>query len=165
MKLYELSEAYCSVLEELSEPEGDGEDEGRFQALLQGLGEAFDEKVLSIAKIVRSLESDIGSIATELDRLQGRRRHLLGRVEWLKRYLVGEMEMVGRERVRGATMTISLGKAPPSCEVVNPEEVPEEYRRVKVEVDRAGILEHFRSTGQVVPGTAVIADRRYLRIR
>ena len=27
MKLYELSEAYCSVLEELSEPEGDGEDE------------------------------------------------------------------------------------------------------------------------------------------
>jgi hypothetical protein len=164
MKLYELSEAYCSVLEELSEPLGDGQDEARFQALLQGLGDAFDEKVLSIAKIIRSLESDIGSIAGEVERLQGRRRHLAGRVEWLKRYLVGEMELVGREKVRGSTMTVSLGKAPPSCEVVSVEEVPEEYRRVKVEVDRAGILEHFRSTGEVVPGTAVIADRRYVRI-
>ena len=164
MKLYELTEAYCSVLDELSEPSGDGQDEARFQALLGGLGEAFDEKVLSIAKIIRSLEADIGSIATEVDRLQGRRRHLAGRVDWLKRYLVGEMEAVGREKVGGATMTISLAKAPPSCEVVRVEEVPEEFRRIRVEVDRAGILEHFRSTGEVVPGTTVMADRRYLRI-
>lgn len=164
MKLYELSEAYCSVLEELSEPEGDGHDEARFQNLLQGLGEAFDEKVLSIAKIIRSLEADIGSIAAEVERLQGRKRHLTGRVDWLKRYLLGEMEAVGRDKVRGPTLTVSLAKAPPSCEVVSVEEVPEEFRRVKIEVDRAGILEHFRSTGEVVPGTTVIADRRYARI-
>jgi len=39
-----------------------------------------------------------------------------------------------------------------------------EFRRVRVEADRGGIMEHFRSTGEVVPGTTVIADRRYLRI-
>lgn len=164
MKLYELTDAYCSVLEELSEPSGDGQDEARFQALLGGLGEAFDEKVLSVAKVIRSIEADVVAVAAEVDRLQGRRRHLAGRIEWLKRYLVGEMEVAGREKVRGPTLTISLAKAPASCEVVSVEEVPEEYRRVKVEVDRAGILEHFRSTGEVVSGTTVVADRRYVRI-
>jgi len=110
------------------------------------------------------MEADIGAIAAEVDRLQGRKRHLVGRIEWLKRYLLGEMEVAGRQKVRGATLTVSLAKAPPSCEVVSVEEVPEEFRRVKVEVDRAGIVEHFRSTGEVVPGTIVVADRRYVRI-
>ena len=164
MKLYELTDAYCSVLEELSDPSADGQDEARFQTLLSGLGEAFDEKVLSIAKIVRSMEADVAALTAEMERLQGRKRHLAGRIDWLKRYLLGEMEAVGRERVGGPTMTVSLAKAPPSCEVLSVEDVPAEFRRVKVEVDRSRILEHFRQTGEVVPGTAVAADRRYVRI-
>lgn len=72
--------------------------------------------------------------------------------------------MAGREKVRGPTLTVSLAKAPPSCEVMSVEEVPEEFRRVKVEVDRAGILDHFRQTGEVVPGTAVVVGRHYIRI-
>jgi len=164
MKLYELTDAYRSVLEELSESSGDGQDEARFQALLGGLGEAFEEKVLSIAKVIRSMEADVLAIASEVERLQGRKRHLTGRIDWLKRYLLGEMEAAGREKVRGATLTVFLAKAPPSCEVMSVEDVPEGFRRVKVEVDRAGILEHFRSTGEVVPGTTVIMDRRYVRI-
>jgi len=164
MKLYELTDAYCSVLEELSDPSADGEDATRYHDLLSGLGGAFDEKVLSIAKIVRSMEADVAALAAEMERLQGRKRHLAGRIDWLKRYLLGEMEAVGRERVAGPTMTVSLAKAPPSCEVVSVEDVPAEFRRVRVEVDRSLILEHFRQTGEVVPGTAVAADRRYVRI-
>ena len=164
MKLYELTDAYRSVLEELSEPSADGQEEARFQALLSGLGEAFDEKVLSIAKISRSMEADVAALAAEMERLQGRKRHLAGRIDWLKRYLLGEMEAVGRERVSGPTLTVSLAKAPPSCEVVSVEDVPAEYRRVKVEADRSLILEHFRQTGEVVPGTTVAVDRRYVRI-
>jgi hypothetical protein len=164
MKLYELTDAYCSVLEELSDPSADGEDATRYHDLLSGLGGAFDEKVLSIAKIVRSMEADVAALAAEMERLQGRKRHLAGRIDWLKRYLLGEMEAVGRERVAGPTMTVSLAKAPPSCEVVSVEDVPAEFRRVRVEVDRSLILEHFRQTGEVVPGTTVAVDRRYVRI-
>ena len=164
MKLYELTDAYCSVLEELSDPSADGQDEARFQALLSGLGEAFDEKVLSIAKIIRSMEADVTVLAAEVDRLQGRKRHLAGRIDWLKRYLLGEMEAVSREKVSGPTLTVSLAKAPPSCDVICAGDVPAEFRRIKVEIDRSQILEHFRQTGEVVPGTTVAADRRYLRI-
>ena len=164
MKLYELTDAYRVALEQLSEPSEDGQEDGQYQALLAGLDEAFDEKVLGIAKVIRSLEADVTAIASELERLQGRRRHLSGRIDWLNRYLLTEMEASGRDRVRGPTVTVSLAKAPPSCEVADVDAVPAEFRRVNVEADRKGILEHFRETGEIVPGTTVTTDRQYVRI-
>ena len=74
------------------------------------------------------------------------------------------MEAVGREKVRGSTLTVSLATSPPSCELVSFDQVPEEFKRVKVDADRAAILRHFRSTGEVVPGTTVTTDRRHVRI-
>ena len=99
-----------------------------------------------------------------MDRLQGRKRHLAGRIDWLKRYLLGEMEAAGREKVKGPTLTVSLAKAPLSCDVVCAADVPAEFQRIKVEVDRSRILEHFRQTGEIVPGTTIAVDRRYVRI-
>jgi len=119
---------------------------------------------LSIAKIIRSMEADVTVLGAEVDRLQGRKRHLAGRIDWLKRYLLGEMEAAGREKVKGPTLTVSLAKAPLSCDVISVEDVPKEFQRIKVEVDRSHILEHFRETGEVVAGTAVSVDRRYIRI-
>ena len=164
MKLYELTDAYRSVLEELSEASEDGEDETRYHDLLSGLGGAFDEKVLSIAKIIRSMEADVTVLAAEVDRLQGRKRHLAGRIDWLKRYLLGEMEAVTREKVSGPMLTVSLAKAPPSFDVICTADVPAEFQRIKVEIDRSRILEHFKQTGEVVPGTTIALDRRYVRI-
>ncbi len=164
MKLYELTDSYRRVLDQLSEPEGDDSEDARCQTLLEGLSEAFDDKVLGIAKVIRSMDADTTAIAEEVDRLQARKRHLSGRIDWLKHYLLSEMEAVGRERIRGSTLTVSLAKSPLSCDVASLDDVPEEFKRVKVDADRAAILRHFRSTGELVPGTAVITDRRYVRI-
>jgi hypothetical protein len=164
MKLYQLTDAYHDVLEELSEPSEDGWNEGRYQALLAGLGEAFDEKVLSIAKVIRSMEADMAAIGMEVERLQGRKRHLAGRVDWLKRYLQAEMEAVGKDKVRGPTLAVFLAKAPASCEITDEAAVPDQFKRTRVEIERAAVLAHFRETGEITPGTAIINDRRYLRI-
>jgi Siphovirus Gp157 len=120
--------------------------------------------VLSIAKIIRSMEADVTVLGAEVDRLQGRKRHLAGRIDWLKRYLLGEMEAVSREKVKGPTLTVSLAKAPPSCDIICAGDVPAVFQRVKVEIDRSQILDHFRQTGEVVPGTTIVVDRRYVRI-
>ena len=79
---------------------------------------------LDAGGVIRSMEADMAAIGAEVERLQGRKRHLAGRADWLKRYLQGEMEAVGKAKVRGPTLTVSLAKAPPSCEVVCPDEVP-----------------------------------------
>ena len=164
MKLYELTDSYRQVLDQLSEPDEDGSEDARCHMLLAGLSEAFDDKVLGIAKVIRSMSADVGAIAAEFDRLQARRRHLAGRIDWLKCYLLGEMEAVGRDRIRGSTLTVSLAASPPSCEVVSFDQVPDEFKKVQVDADRAAILTHFRRTGEVVPGTTVITDRRHVRI-
>ena len=114
MKLYELTDSYRRVLDQLSEPEGDGSEDARCRTLLEGLSEAFDDKVLGIAKVIRSMDADVTAIAGEVDRLQARRRHLSGRIDWLKRYLLTEMEAVGRDKIRGSTPTVSVAKSPPS---------------------------------------------------
>ena len=85
-------------------------------------------------------------------------------VTWFRRYLLAEMKAAGRDRIRGSTLTVSLATSPPSCELVSFDQVPEEFKGVRVEADRAAILKHFRSTGELVPGTTVITDRRYVRI-
>ena len=164
MKLYELTDSYREVLDQLSEPAGEESEDERCWTLLEGLSEAFDDKVLGIAKVIRSMHADVAAIAGELDRLQARKRHLAGRIDWLKRYLLTEMEAVGREKIRGSTLTVALAKSPPSCDVASLDDVPEEFKRVRVDADRAAILRHFRSTGELVPGTTVITDRRYVRI-
>ncbi len=96
--------------------------------------------------------------------MQRRKSHLIGRAKWLKGYLLGEMEALARGKVRGPTFTVSIAKARPSCDVSNIDNVPEDFRRMRVEVDRATVLDHFRSTGEVVPGTVVVTNSRYLRI-
>lgn len=164
MQLCELTERYREVLDRLSDPSEDAVEEECCQALLAGLSEAFDDKVFGVAKVIRSMRADVAAISAELERLGARKRHLSGRIDWLKRYLLSEMEGVGRERIRGSTLTVSLAKSPPSCEVVDLDLVPEEFKRVRIEADRAAVLEHFRCTGELVPGTVVIADRRHVRI-
>ena len=108
--------------------------------------------------------ADVTALSIEADRLQGRKRHLAGRIDWLKRYLLGEMEAVGRDKVKGPTLTVSLAKAPLSCDVISVDDVPAEFQRIKVEVDRSRILEHFRETGEVLPGVIIALDHRYVRI-
>jgi len=164
MKLYELTDSYRRVLDQLSELDGEASEDERCQTLLEGLSGAFDDKVLGVAKVIRSMDADVMAIANEVDRLQARKRHLAGRIDWLKRYLLAEMEAVGCEKIRGSTLTVALAKSPPSCDVVSLDDVPEEFKRVRVEADRAAILRHFGSTGELVPGTAVITDRKYIRI-
>ena len=164
MKLYELTDRYREVLDQLSEPDDEAAEDERCQTLLLGLSDAFDDKVLGIAKVIRSMHADVAAIAGELDRLQARKRHLAGRIDWLKRYLLAEMEAVGREKIRGSTLTVALAKSPPSCDVASIDDVPEEFKRMRVEADRLAILKHFRSTGELVPGTTVITDRKYVRI-
>ncbi len=164
MKLYDLTDRYREVLDRLSETDNDSTEDEHCRTLLDGLSESFDDKVLGVAKVIRSMSADVAAIAGEVDRLGARKRHLSGRIDWLKRYLLAEMEAVGRDRIRGSTLTVSVATSPPSCELVSFDQVPEEFKRVKVDVDRATILKHFRSTGEVVPGTAVIIDRRHVRI-
>lgn len=165
MRLYELSQQYQQVLDVIEGAEEDFTEE-QWDVLI-GIEDAFHEKVENIAKLVRSLEVDLEVIKAERRRLSDRQGTLGRKVEWLKAYLLHAMRAVGRDKVKGQLLTVALRNAPVSCDVVDVEALPDDFKRQIVEwkPDRNGINAHFKQTGEVLPGVEMVTGRQYVHIR
>ena len=162
--LYELADQY-KFLDSLLEDEADAES---FATALSSLRDEFGNKVSNIGKFVLSLSSDIGAIRTEESRLAQRRKTLEGKIDWLKEYLHKEMTFAGIDKVQQDVVTVSLRLAPPSCIVVDLDEIPSEYRRVipeHWEPDKVAIIYRFKKTGEIVPGVEIVADKKTVQVR
>src|SRR5689334_8078632 len=93
-----------------------------------------------------------------------------------------QMEADSVTKIKDAFVTVWLQKSPPSIEVLDEAAVPAEYRRVTLrlplsclppdlwdyvqatDVDRQGIHELLKQTGELPAGVAYRQDQRHLRI-
>ena len=68
---------------------------------------------------------------------------------------------------RGGLYAAKIAKNPPSVNVVNADEISNEF--VKVEqvssIDKKAILQHFKATGEIVAGVEIITDKQRLSIK
>lgn len=158
MRLYDLSEQYNDLSEMLEA----GED---VQVFLDGIKDAFDKKVESIAKLIRSKSAEMDSINSEVERLRIRAERHKKDVEWLKTYVHTEMERTGKDKIKSSLFNISIRNNPPSVNVLNEAELPQEYISVKEvrSVDKRGILERLKA-GEIIPGAEMI-QRKSLQIK
>ena len=165
MKLYELSDDYRMLQTELDNEETE---QGDITAILSQVKEQFDEKVENIGKLILSLKADAEAVKLEEQRLAKRRKALEEKSDWLKGYLQDELTNTGVEKVKGVLLTVSLRKNPPSINVVNAIQIPENYWRTIPEVrepDKKAILEQFRATGEIVDGVEIITGKKHLEIK
>jgi len=67
------------------------------------------------------------------------------------------MVALGSERIDTARFRISVRTNPPAVQVLEEMLIPDDYKRVitTTSVDRKAIMEHLKSTGEVVPGVEV----------
>ena len=165
MKLYELSQEYQQVLDFLEDAESDLTDE-EWAELLQ-IEDDFRSKVEAIGKFVRSLEADAEAIKAERKRLADRQGTLTRKGEWLKHYLLQALCSMGTKKVKGQLLTVSVRKAPVSCEVLDADKVPAGFKHeiTEVKVDRNAINACFKATGEVLPGVRMITDKQTVSIR
>jgi len=162
-KLYKLADTYKWLEKVLDEAE-----EELPRDALDAIKVKIGDKAENIAKIVRSYEAESEAVEGEIDRLVKRSKTLLNKAGWLKGYLLQEMMVSGIERLKGNLFTISVRPCPPSVEVINEDEIPQEYRRVVPETwqpDKKAIIDHFKETTEAVPGTKIIKDKKTLQIR
>lgn len=164
-RLYELTDQYRFLEAEIeSGTEGD-------ETLLTALAEVkakIDDKVENIGKFILSLQADITGIRSEEDRLAARRYAVEHRIDWLKGYLVGEMTVAKLDKVKRNVITVSLRTNPPSVNVTDIEALPLEYQRCIPEsyvADKKLIVDHFKDTGEVIPGVEIIKDKKSVVIR
>jgi len=157
--LYNLVGQYSVLL--------DIEEEGFEQALNELKGQ-IEDKVENIGKLVLSLKASQEVISEETERLNQRREALKKRQDWLKDYLLREMTAAQIKKVQRDVVTVSLRKAPPSCVVNDLNQIPEICKRfipATWEPDKKMIIERWKATGEIVPGVAIIADKKTVQVR
>lgn len=163
--LYQLTDQYRFL--ELAIEGGEGE-EDELKAKLEEVKEHIEDKVENVGKFVLSLEAGITAIKSEEERLSSRRRVIESRIDWLKNYLLQEMTLADLEKVKRDVLTVLVRLNPPSVNVLDPESIPQQFRRVIPETwqpDKKTIIDHFKDTGEIVPGIEVITDKKSVQIR
>ena len=159
-KLYKLTQNYNNLLELVDNPDVPTE---MLEESLNSIDDEIDTKAENIAKVIKSIESDIAGLKGEEKRLADRRKSLEGRIDNLKEYVEGSMRAVGKEKIRGKVFTLGIQKNAPSVDIIDKDVIPEQYFITKKELSKKDILVALKK-GEEVPGAAV-KQTESLRIR
>ncbi len=154
VRLYELSNDYEDLLDELEETGGELTPE--MESRLESLEEALPAKVENCCMVIRTLETEAVAITAELDRLKRAVAVRENGVKRLRDYLKGNLERMETPKVKTPLFSVSVQKSPPSIRWLGPvEELPERFKRVRVELDAKAALAEFKDGGQLCAGFEV----------
>lgn len=159
--LYQITGAFPAIMEqEEIAPELKEELERELTVLLH-------EKSQNIIGYTKNIELTIEAMKTEEKRISEQRKALENKLDKFKEYVKGCMEQGGFTKVDTGLGTMTIAKNPMSVEVENEIEVPSEFKQeiVTIKVDKTAIKNHFKETGEIIPGIKIISDKTSLRIK
>ena len=166
MKLYEFGGAYLDLWKRIGEStDGPGEWldtdlKGEFDRLESD----HAEKVENIAKMIRSLSATHDALEDESKRLKSRAATVKGKLEWLRSYVASSMHEIGRSKIEGSVLNISLSRNH-RVQIENEKELPDEFKTLTetVTVLKADIRKALLEDRDV-PG-ASLTETHSIRIR
>lgn len=161
LSLYEITGAFPKLMaqEEMSE-----EDKNKVEEELTTLLQKKSNAVIAYSK---NIELTIKAMKEEESRISTNRKVLENRLEQFKKYVKECMEGNGINKIETDLGTLSIARSPISVEIVNEENVPDEYKEVIfiTKVDKKKIADAFKSTGEVIEGVEIHTDNTNLRIK
>ena len=161
LSLYEITGAFPKLMaqEEMSE-----EDKNKVEEELTTLLQKKSNAVIAYSK---NIELTIKAMKEEETRISTNRKALENRLEQFKKYVKECMEGNGINKIETDLGTLSIAKSPISVEIVNEEEIPDEYKEVifTTKVDKKKIADAFKSAGELVEGVEIHTDNTNLRIK
>jgi len=164
MKLYELTTELRNLLDQLSGYMETQLTPEEIKIQLDLFAGQFEFKAEQIGKMILELKANSTTIDNEIGRLTKRMQSIVTSQIYLREYLKVNMEELGAKKIKGETVTVSLVKNPPSLEILNEAEIPLEWWKSPPPpediIDKRGILDHFRETGEVIPGTKAKQSNR-----
>ena len=150
--LYELSAGYASLLDMYDQAETEDE-RAEILDMLAGAEGDITEKAEAYARIMKNKQAEADAFKAEADRLTQKRRAAEAVVDRLKDAIGTAMQITGAKEIGTTIGKWRLQDNPWSCEVLDVNAVPEEWH-IKMEdrIDRAGLVRHFKETGEVIDG-------------
>lgn len=159
--LYQITSAFPMIMEqEEMTPELKEELERELTTLLH-------EKSQNTIGYIRNIELTIEAMKTEEKRFSEKRKALENKLERFITYVKECMESNGFSKIDTGLGSLTIAKNPMSVEIENEDEIPSEFKQevVTVKIDKTAIKNHFKETGEVIPGIKIVDDKTSLRIK
>lgn len=149
MRLYELPAAFAELLSRADEL---GELPPDAAALLDALELDVDGKAAGICRLIRGQEVIAASIRVEAGKLVDKARVIERQAEWWKAYLLKALLQIGRDSAGDGAFKARVGHRASIDVDVPAEQLPEEFRRVKIEPDKTALTDAAKAGQELPPG-------------
>lgn len=120
--LFKLTSNFKYILDHADEM-----DEQTLNDTLESIQEPLEEKVDNIAKLLKSLDSDVKTFKEEEKRLKERRQTIENNIKRIKKRTEYDLKTVGLSKIQGKTFTVSIQKNKVSVNIPDENKVPEQY--------------------------------------
>lgn len=161
LSLYNITNAFPALMEseEITE-----EDKNKIKEELTML---LQQKSQNVIGYVRNNELTIEAMKEEEDRISSNRKALENKLTRFKQYVKECMENNGITKIETGLGTLSIAKSPASVEIINEEEIPNEFKQeiVTVKIDKTKIKNNFKETGEIPDGVNIVTTNTSLRIK
>lgn len=153
MKLYELTEIYENI-ENL-------DDDVNVASALATVDGALEDKLESIAKVIKNLDATAKAYEDEEKRLKARKMATKNRIDDIKRYVKENLEAMGKDKVEAGIFKWSLQFGPGRVEITDETKIPDaffvtEIKPLKTEIKRA--IEN----GEITEGAEIVREKSIL---
>lgn len=108
--------------------------------------------VEDLARERANYEADAKVLSLRIKELQEKKRRADERSEFLKKRILQEMLIQSVQKVKTPEFTVYWYEREAGIEVVDPTLLPEAFVRVVAEPNKKAINEHYKTTGQMIPG-------------
>ena len=158
LKLYELSNQYLQLAHQLADLDLDAQTVAdTIEA--SGLTDEFTAKAQGIEMVCRELTKDVPAIEAEIKRLKALKEHRERVADGLHDYLKFHMSQTGIQKIEAPLFSISLRTNPPSVDVFDEAQVPNEFLVPKYTVSKT-LLKEAMASGREIPGARMTRTTR-----
>lgn len=164
LSLYNITNKFVELMDKAQEGELTQQE---YNQLGEELAQELQNKSTNIIGYIKNSEYLLNSIKEEENRLATMRKAGEEKLEKFKQYVKQNMEQLGLEKIPTELGSLAIAKNPMSVEIENEDEIPSEFKKevVTTKVDKTAIKNHFKETGEVIPGVIIVDDKTSLRIK
>ena len=164
ISLYNITSKFVELINKANEGELTEEE---YNELGNELALELQNKSANIIGYIKNSESLLEAMKAEEKRIADTRKTGEAKLEKFKQYVLENMERLGLSKIQTELGALSVSKNPMSVEIENEDEIPSEFKQevVTTKIDKTAIKNHFKTTGEIIPGTKIIDDKMSLRIK
>lgn len=164
LTLYNITNKFTELMDKAQNGELTEEE---YNELGEELAQELQNKSSNIIGYIRNSELLIEAMKTEEKRISDTRKTGEAKLEKFKQYVLENMERLGLKEIPTELGSLKINKNPMSVEIENEDEIPSEFKQevVTTKIDKTAIKNHFKTTGEIIPGTKIIDDKMSLRIK